>query len=104
MSTEAERAAFEAFFPAASANWLPRSNCYSGPYYELWLGWQARGESDAGATARARPDPLQVFAQEVAIGAYRPSELYDAARLALSRAAALSVQEQPHSPLESEHG
>jgi hypothetical protein len=44
-----ERAAFEKFFPAANANWLERSQQYSGPYHELWEGWQARGESDKSA-------------------------------------------------------
>jgi hypothetical protein len=44
-----ERSAFEKFFPAANANWLERSQQYSGPYHELWEGWQARGESDKSA-------------------------------------------------------
>jgi hypothetical protein len=53
-----ERAAFERFFPSAHANWLERSQQYSGPYHELWEGWQARGESDKSAEPVAEWRPI----------------------------------------------
>ncbi len=41
----ADREAFEKHFPAAAANWLSRSEQYSGPYDLLWKGWCAALES-----------------------------------------------------------
>ncbi len=55
--TDTKREAFEKHFTAAAANWLPRSNQYSGPYDLLWKGWCAALES-AGALTDERIDAI----------------------------------------------